>query len=146
MSLHLKTARLAGWQVRLLCWSGAALWLSGALWLLVHYFGRVQGEFGPEANPAEPWLLRLHGAALLALLLGVGSLLVVHVWRGWAYRQQRWIGLSLLILLGLLVLSGYLLYYAGDEALRAWDSVVHWSVGLVALPVFVWHYLHGRRL
>ena len=28
--LHLKSAKLAGWQLRLVCWSGALLWLSGA--------------------------------------------------------------------------------------------------------------------
>ena len=32
--LHLKSAKLARWQIRLLCWSGALLWLSGAAWLL----------------------------------------------------------------------------------------------------------------
>lgn len=144
--LHLKTAKLARWQVRLLCWSGAILWLTGIAWLLLHNFGRVEGEFGPETSRWEPWMLRLHGAAMLAALLGGGSLLLVHVWRGWGYRSQRALGVALTSLFALLIVSGYLLYYLGDERLRPIDSLIHWVAGLVALPVFVVHYRQGRRI
>lgn len=144
--LHLKTAKLARWQVRLLCWSGGLLWLSGVAWLLLHYYGRVQGEFGPEANPAEPWMMRLHGAAMIAALLGAGSLLVVHVWRGWTHRSQRAPGLALVIILGVLIVTGYLLYYAGDDTLRWWVSAAHWVIGIAVLPLFLLHYYQGRRI
>jgi hypothetical protein len=144
--LHLKTAKLARWQVRLLCWSGGLLWLSGVAWLLLHDYGQVQGEFGPEANPAEPWMMRLHGAAMIAALLGSGSLLVAHVWRGWTYRSQRVLGLALVIILAVLILTGYLLYYAGDDSLRWWVSAVHWIIGIVVLPLFLVHYYQGRRI
>lgn len=144
--LHLKTARLARWQIRLLVWSGTALWLSGAAWLLLHYYGQRPGEFGPEINPAEPWMLRLHGAALIPALLGIGSLLVVHVWRGWQYRSQRTVGVALLGVLGLLVLTGYLLYYTDEEWGRRWISLAHWVVGLGVPVLFTWHYRAGKRL
>lgn len=144
--LHLKTAKLARWQIRLLCWSGGILWVSGFAWLVLHNFGQVKGEFGPEANPAEPWMLRLHGAAMIAALLGAGSLLVVHVWRGWGYRSQRVLGVLLTGIVALLILSGYLLYYVGDEDLRSWISIIHWVVGIVLLPTFMLHYLRGRRI
>lgn len=144
--LHLKTAKLARWQVRLLCWSGGILWLSGAAWLGFHYFGQRQGEFGPEISPVEPWMLRLHGAAMIAALLGAGSLLVVHVWRGWGYRSQRWLGSILSAIIVLLILTGYLLYYVGDDTARPWISIFHWAVGLVGLPAFVLHYRQGRRI
>jgi len=142
--LHLKTAKLARWQVHLLCWSGGLLWLSGVAWLLLHNFWQVHGEFGPEANPAEPWLLRLHGAVLIGALLGGGSLLVVHVWRGWTYRSQRVLGLLLTSLFGILITTGYLLYYVGEENVRPWISLIHWVIGVVALPAFVLHYRRGR--
>ena len=144
--LHLKSAKLARWQIRLLCWSGAVLWLSGVAWLLLHYYGQIQGEFGPEANPWEPWMLRLHGAAMIAGLLAAGTLLVVHVWRGWGYRGQRVLGSLLTAILGLLIISGYMLYYVGSETVRPWASIVHWVIGLVLLPVFLLHYLQGRRV
>ena len=59
-----RSARLARWQVLLLIISGTLLWLSGAAWLLLHYYGQVTGEFGPETNPLEPWFLRVHGLVL----------------------------------------------------------------------------------
>jgi len=146
MMIHLLTARLARWQIRTLIISGSVLWLTGLAWLILHLFGRLQGEFGPETNPAEPWMLRIHGAAVIVALLGLGTLLVVHVWKGWAYARQRLLGLILTGVILLLIVTGYLLYYVGDESLRNWVSVIHWAVGL-ALPVaFVLHYKRGIKL
>lgn len=145
MSLHLNSARLARWQILLLQWSGGLLWLSGVAWLLVHHFGTVQGEFGPEVNPLEPWALRVHGAAMPVLMLGLGSLLVVHVVRGWTHRTQRWTGLALLVLLGLLAVSGYCLYYVAADGLRGPIGIMHWVIGIAVLPLFLWHRLRSRR-
>lgn len=144
--LHLKTARLARWQVRLLATSGFVLWVTGATWLLLHYYFQKQGDFGPETNPAEPWMMRLHGLALLGMLLGTGSLLVVHVWRGWGYRAHRVHGVAMLVTASVLILSGYLLYYASDELGRPIISIVHWVIGLASLPLFLWHYAAGKRV
>ncbi len=142
---HKNKARLTKWQVRLLVWSGLALWLSGAAWLWLHYYGQVQGEFGSEANPLEPWMLKVHGAAMIAALLGLGGLFVLHIPAGWAHRPQRTPGLVLSSALVLLVGTGWLLYYAGGEALRDWSSLAHWTFGLAAPAAFVWHYVNGRR-
>lgn len=139
-----RSARLAGWQIMLLTISGALLWLSGGAWLLLHYFGQVQGEFGPELNPLEPWLLRLHGLILIPALLGFGGLFVVHVPKGWKDVPQRNIGLGLTALIGVLIVSGYLLYYLGDETARSWTSIAHWSIGLAVPIIFIWHYIHGK--
>jgi hypothetical protein len=143
---HLRTAKLARWQIRLLSWSGGMLWLTGVAWLLLHYFGRIKGEFGPEANPLEPWMLRLHGLAMIVSLLGVGTLLVVHVWKGWGYRYQRLIGFLLLSAVAVLILTGYLLYYVGDEEARSLVSLVHWVVGVLLPVIFLVHYRRGQWL
>lgn len=144
-----RTARLAQWQVRLLVISGALLWLSGAAWLALHYFGKVQGEFGAETNPFEPWSLRLHGFALIPALMGFGGLLVAHIPKGWRHRDQRSAGAALTATTSILIFSGYLLYYVGSDALREWTSLVHWSLGLVIPGFFIWHYRgrvrRGRR-
>lgn len=136
-----RSARLAKWQIWLLTLSGSALWLSGGAWLLLHYFGQVEGEFGPETNPLEPWMLRLHGAALIPALLGFGALFVVHIPKGWKDRRQRWIGTGLTALVGLLILSGYLLYYAAGDSFRGWVSLIHWAIGLGVPVIFIWHYV-----
>jgi hypothetical protein len=136
-----RSARLARWQILLLTTSGGVLWLSGAAWLLLHYYGQMQGEFGVETNPLEPWFLRLHGLVLIPALLGFGGLFVVHIPKGWKDVRQRNIGIGLTALVGLLILTGYLLYYVGDDDLRAWTSRAHWIVGLALPIIFIWHYL-----
>lgn len=50
---HTRSARLAKWQIWLLTLSGTLLLLSPGAWLL-HYFGQVEDEFGPETNPLDP--------------------------------------------------------------------------------------------
>jgi 4-amino-4-deoxy-L-arabinose transferase-like glycosyltransferase len=142
---HLRTARLAAWQTWLLSLSGTGLWLSGAAWLLLHYYGQVQGEFGLEMNLAEPLAMKVHGLVMIPALLGLGGLFVAHIPKGWHHRGQRVAGSILGAILIVLIASGYLLYYAGGEDLRAWTSLIHWAIGLGLPVVFVWHYVQGRR-
>jgi hypothetical protein len=138
--MNRRTAKLARWQIWLLSLSGGVLWLSGSLWLLLHHYGQVQGSFGPEANPLEPWMLRLHGFVLIPLLLGAGGLLVAHIPKGWAYHHQRVAGTALGVLLLTLIITGYMLYYVSTESLRNWSSIIHWILGLFVPLVFIRHY------
>jgi hypothetical protein len=108
----------------------ATVWLTGAAWLLTHYFFRRSGTFGPEANPWEVWQLRGHGLAAFAFLWLFGMLWGVHILNGWASHRQRWSGGILFAFAAILIGSGYLLYYLGDEVVRPTVSVVHWIVGL----------------
>ena len=123
----------------------AGLWATGALWLVYHYLLRQPGEFGPETHSLEPWWLRLHGAFAFGTLWSIGLLSASHLLNGWASRRRRWSGSTLLATAIVLSLSGYLLYYAGDEGLRAVTSVLHWGLGLAAPLAFAWHrYLSAR--
>ena len=45
---------------------------------------------------------------------------------------------------GILTITGYGLYYAGGERLRAWTSWIHLAIGL-ALPLLLLHILLGKR-
>jgi hypothetical protein len=141
--VHRRTAKLASWQIWLLSLSGSGLWLSGAGWLLLHYYGQKEGEFGPEMNPAEPWMMTAHGLFLIPVLLGIGGMFVAHIPKGWAHTYQRIAGIVLCAILALLISSGYLLYYAGGETFHAWTSIAHWTVGLILPIAFIWHYLNG---
>ena len=141
MTPNMRSAKLARWQIWLLTLSGGILWLTGAAWLLLHYYGQVEGEFGLETNPLEPWILRLHGLVLIPALLGFGGLFVVHMPKGWKDKRQRNIGVGLTALVAVLILTGYFLYYVGDDALRSWSSITHWGIGLATPIIFIWHYL-----
>jgi hypothetical protein len=117
----------------------AGLWASGALWLVFHHFVRGKGEFGPTISPLEPWWLRLHGAAAFGFLWIFGLLWGVHMVNGWTAGRRRWSGGVMFAAAVFLIVSGYLLYYAGGEDLRALASAAHWIVGLAAPVAFVWH-------
>ncbi len=130
---------LTPWQKRMLYFSTALLWLSGALWLYYKYFGQMQGDYGLQAHPAQPLLLEIHGAAAMAFLMIFGILLNQHVPEGWKQGQKRPSGVSLITFCGILILTGWGLYYLGNEHLRHWTSVFHSVFGLL-LPGLI--FLH----
>ncbi len=122
-----------------------ALWASGALWLLFHYFLRVPGDFGDAAHPLESWWLRLHGLMAFASLVAIGSVLPIHARRAWQLNKNRRSGLSMKIYLLWLALTGYALYYFLSESNEAWLPLAHWIAGL-ALPLGgLMHIRLGRR-
>jgi hypothetical protein len=119
--------------------SGALLFLSGVAWLIAHFGLRSAGEFGQVESPIAPWSLRIHGAAAMLALVVLGTLLPSHVRRAWHARRHRTAGALLLGVNGLLIASGYALYYAGGEETRAIVSPLHWAVGLLLPIALVWH-------
>ena len=136
--------RLGPWHQGAVYGATAALAVSGIVWLVLHYFLAVPGEYGPQIHPLEPWMLRLHGAAAMAGLIIYGSLLPVHVRRAWSIRRNIALGIGLVTIMLLLTFTGYLLYYAGDENTRPVISAAHWILGLVVPALLVWHIVSGR--
>lgn len=124
---------------------GLGLVLTGASWLLLHYFMVRQTEFGPTRDPLEHWSLVAHGAFAFAALWMFGLLWGTHIVRRWKAKRHRWSGSLLFAFVALLCVSGYLLYYVGGDESRELISKVHWIVGL-ALPLpFVMHWLLRMR-
>lgn len=128
--------RLATLQRGLLYSALATLLLTGAYWALIHYLG-VRAWLG------EPLLMKIHGAAAMLALVLLGGLLPAHVAVGWSLRRNRPSGAVLLAVCGLLTLTGYLLYYAGDELARDASSYVHLALGVV-LPLVLGAHLTGQ--
>ena len=120
------------------------LFATGVLWLAFHYLWRGSGEFGDLPHPAESWMLELHGAAAMVFLMLLGSLVRGHMRLGWKTRRNRWSGGVLTGGSAVLVLTGWALYYVGNESARSWISVAHWSFGLAAPALFIAHILFGR--
>jgi hypothetical protein len=124
--------------------TGVGVWGSGVLWLVFHYFVSRPGEFGPEHSPLEPWWLKLHGAFAFLALWTAGLLWGLHVVNGWRLKRRRWSGSLAFGLMLVLIASGYLLYYVGDDSLRALTSAAHWAIGLALPAVYIVHRLAGR--
>jgi hypothetical protein len=125
---------------------GIGVWLTGGLWLLFHHFVVTQGEFGPQANPLEAWWLKLHGAFGFAAIWFFGLLWGAHVSRAWPLLRRRWSGGLMTALFLWLTISGYLLYYVGNDTARAILSILHWVIGLGCPLAFVWHRFSFRWL
>jgi cation transport ATPase len=120
----------------------ALLFLSGVTWVYWNYLGVSTGDFEISA---KAWAMKIHGAAAMAILVLIGMLLSVHVRFAWRAHRNRANGSVFLSAFAVLTITGYGLYYAGGERLRAWTSWIHLAVGL-ALPVLLLiHIFLGRR-
>ena len=118
---------------------------TGTLWFVLHRWFSIEGEFGPEKNPLEPWLIKVHGASAFLVLIGFGYVLASHVHVGWRTRRNRVLGLALVTTFALLILTGYLLYYASGEGFREGVGWMHLALGL-SLPVTLMaHIAMGKR-
>ena len=116
------------------------LFLSGVVWMVAHYGARDEAD----THPMETLALRAHAASAMVALILLGTLIPLHIKRGWTARRNRGHGLMLIAVNGALVVSGYGLYYAGGEGLRAVARWGHIALGL-ALPACVaWHVAAGR--
>lgn len=138
-------SRLSARHRRWLYFFASLLWLTGLGWLIAHYALR-SGDPLSGAHPAEPWLLRMHGAAVVGFLVVFGALLPGHIWRGWRQGLNRGSGLAAIAVAAILTLSGYGLYYLVSDEWRGWTSRIHWAIGLASAALLVVHVLLGKRL
>lgn len=120
------------------------LYATGAAWAWLHYLQAAGNEFGSR-SAAEPWMMKLHGAGAIVLLVVLGTLIPGHIRFAWHARRNRPNGMTLLLFLGFLVVSGYGLYYFGDDRLRSWTSWSHLAIGLVLPAMIFLHIWSGRR-
>ena len=115
-----------------------ALVLTAGVWLW------AQSSLSPD-NPVPSLMMKIHGAAAMAALILLGALLN-HIRRGWTAKKNRLSGVTLLAVILFLILTGYGLYYAGDEQLRAFISRSHTWIGFGLVLLIPGHVLLGRAL
>lgn len=133
-------------RARILLYGNVLLsFASGTLWFSLHRWGQSEGEFGPEPTSLEPWLIKIHGASAFLALIGLGYLLATHVHVAWRTRLNRFFGLTLLIVIIALGLSGYVLYYGQGEALHEITRWVHLMLGLLLPLTLALHVWRGHR-
>ena len=118
---------------------GSGVWLSGVLWWVFDRYLLQQTVYGIAQHPLQVWWLRLHAATATAAIWLLGYLSAMHVQRNWAARLRRNSGLLFVSAVGLLAVSGYLLYYVEADRPLAVIADVHWAVGLCAPVAFLLH-------
>lgn len=118
------------------------VWVTGAVWLIYHYFIRTVDQFGFEnPDPNQRWWLIGHAIFSLAAVWMFGVLWPNHVKKSWKQKTRRLSGGSLFGVTLWLSLTGLALYYIGDDDWRSWTSLLHWIPGLIALGIFAIHLL-----
>ncbi|MBI1365804.1 MAG: hypothetical protein GC153_07565 [Alphaproteobacteria bacterium] len=122
----------------------AGLWTTGAVWLVLRNFLESSGEFGRAPHPLEHPMLAAHGLFAFAALFLLGVVWTRHIAFAWRKGMRRPSGVLLVALTIVLIASGYLLYYAGDDGVRAKTSLIHEAVGLAALLPFLVHRFKKR--
>lgn len=115
------------------------LFLTGIVWLYFDYFVSVKSMIGQVKHPAQAWWLKGHGFFAILFTFLFGFIYGVHIKRTWPMQKRRKSGLFLVGLLCLISVTGFLLYYAGDETLRSYSSYIHWVLGLCVPIVLVRH-------
>jgi hypothetical protein len=120
------------------------LLVSGGGWAWIHRLDAA-GQAGDTLRQTNPWLLQAHGFAAVGFVLLLGTLIPVHIRHSWHARKNRSNGAFFLSAVGLLTLSGYALYYLGDEAWRNGASQFHLWLGLAAPVLLFFHIRIGRK-
>ena len=120
------------------------LFLTGAAWLVAHTWLHVEGEFGDMPHPLERWSLQAHGAIAMLFLMALGSLIRGHIRAGWRAKRSRLSGATMVAASAALIVSGWCLYYVGNEEARALISQAHWLLGLAG-PIIIGAHVLGRR-
>lgn len=121
-----------------------ALFLSGLAWIVMRRLDEA-GRAGDELRHWKTVALQLHGLVGAGFVLLLGTLLPGHTRRAWHAKKNRANGAFFLTAVSVLIVTGYLLYYVGDETWRERLSDTHLWLGLAAPVLLGWHIFSGRR-
>jgi hypothetical protein len=112
--------------------------LTGTAYLLGHEFHIQRAVLGSHS------VLMWHGIAAMAATIALGSVLPFHLKAGLKSKKKLWSGLSQLIFLATLLISGALLYY-GPAEIRDTVIAAHWMTGLAFFPIFLLHGVYAKK-
>jgi hypothetical protein len=125
--------RFERWSV----WSSSVLtFVTGVIYLWLKYGLETDDPFAVINHPWQPAVLKLHILAAPLLVFSVGMVALRHVWRHLqsGSREGRRSGLITLIVVGPMIVTGYLIQAITDEG---WLRAMAWShIGLGLLYGF----------
>ena len=131
---------MSDWLRRCLYSTFGLLWLSGLLWLALHFFFQRVSDFGAAPNPWQPPLMAVHGVLAVIGIFLFGWIAGSHIGDHWQRRIRRITGLALIGLVAVLAATGLGSYYLTSETWRAITSAVHEGIGAVAIVPALVHW------
>jgi hypothetical protein len=127
-----RLGKMPNWQRTFVISGMLACSLSGCLYLFGHEF-QIQRSFLGSHK-----VLAIHGVTAILGAIGLGSVLPFHLKAGLKSGQQLVSGFGQLILLGVLLITGALLYY-GPATFREELIQTHWLLGILFFAIFLFH-------
>jgi len=122
----------------------AALWMTGAVLFVLRHFFAVATDFGVAPHPWQPSLLLLHGIIAVAVTFLFGWIVGEHVSATWRLGLQRSSGLWMLVLITLLIVTGFAAFFLVADKLRSINGSVHEWLGLLLVAPAVVHLVGSR--
>jgi len=123
--------------------AGALLWVSGAVWLVLHYGYPQPTPFGPLPNPWQAPLMRVHGLIAVCGVFLIGWMMAAHVTTRYGSERNRRSGLMLAGAAVLLIMSGYALYYTTGSTHDA-AALAHQAIGVLSPVAALTHWWRNR--
>jgi len=120
------------------------LWLTGCVWLVLHFFFQTASDFGSAPHPLQQNLLLIHGVVAVVAVFFFGWMAGNHVEAHWRRGMNRNSGLTLITLVAVLALTGLGSYYLTTESLRTGTAFVHEVLGAVAILPALIHWVRPR--
>lgn len=127
-----RPGKMSNWQRNFVIIGMMTCSITGIIYLLGHQFAIQRHIFGSHS------ILAAHGIATIFATLALGSALLFHIKAGYKSTKKRWSGLSQLGFLGILLISGALLYY-GPEEIRDITVDTHRITGALFFVIFLLH-------
>ena len=134
-----RLGKMSSWQRWLVLTGMLSCSLTGGAYLLGHEFLLNRGVLGDHS------VLAWHGLTAIIATLALGSVLPFHLKAGLKAKRKLISGISQLLFLSILTISGALLYY-GPAEIRDDVILTHWLAGLLFFTLFIFHGVLVQRM
>jgi hypothetical protein len=127
---------------RIMLWgSSLAVGVSGIVYAWMKYFMTSPDPYAVVHHPWQPFVLKLHIVSAPVLVFAVGLVFTRHIWKQWrsGLAAGRASGLSIVLTVVPMVLSGYLIQTVTQENWLFWLVAVHLTTGAAYLVGFTTH-------
>jgi hypothetical protein len=133
-----RLGKMPAWQRYFVLVAMLGCSLTGTAYLLGHEFHIQRTLLGIHS------VLMWHGISAMLAMIALGSVLPFHLKAGLKSKKKLWSGLSQLIFLTTLLISGALLYY-GPAEIRDTTIAAHWITGLAFFALFLLHVVYSKK-
>ncbi len=134
-------ARMSKLEHWLLWLTSAGVTGTGAVYLWMKYFMETEEPWAVINHPLQPWMLKAHILIAPLLVLILGGVLLNHVPQHLreAGRSRLASGMALLVAIGSMVLSGYLIQVITHEGWVRTMALFHIGSSFAFLAVLAFH-------